>query len=113
MTAAHIADGITVSWRWNDSNSSVLTCVRSIRIIYKPVGGKEERLDVNKFRTTHTFPKWQCNMGCAITVNTLGVNGEITSKTCTTSGRTHNTVSLAHVLYLLPVQVTAAPTIYM
>jgi len=88
MTAALLADETAVSWRWNDSNdsnSSILTCVRSIRIIYQPVGSSEERHDVSKFRTTHTFPNWQCNMGCAITVNTLGVNGTITSKTCTTS----------------------------
>ena len=103
MTAAPTADGIAVSWRWNDSNdsnSSILTCVRSIRIIYQPLGGSEERHDVSKFRTTYTVPNWQCNMGCAITVNTLGVNGTITSKTCTTSGRTQNIILLAHVLYL-------------
>jgi len=52
VTAAPTADGIAVSWRWNDS---VLTCVRSIKIVYQPVGGNEERLDIEKSRTTYTL----------------------------------------------------------
>jgi len=85
VTAAPTADGIAVSWRWNDS---VLTCVRSIIIIYQPVGGNEEQFDIQKSRTTYTLRNRQCNMGCAIIIKSLDLNGSVTNTACTTSGRT-------------------------
>jgi len=87
VTAAPTADGIAVSWRWNDY--SVLTCVRSIKIVYQPVGSNEERFDIQKSKTTYTLRNRQCNMGCVIIVKSLDLNGSVTNSTaCTTSGRT-------------------------
>jgi len=66
----------------------VLTCVRSIKIVYQPVGGNEEQFDIQKSRTTYNLRNRQCNMGCAIIIKTLNLNGSVTSTACTTSGRT-------------------------
>jgi len=48
VTAAPTADGIAVSWRWNGSSSSVLTCVRNLKIIYQPVGDRNKYFDIPK-----------------------------------------------------------------
>jgi len=88
VTAASTADDIAVSWRWNGSSSSVLTCVRNLRIIYQPVGDKIKVFDVPKSATRFTLRHQQCNMGCAIIIRSIGVNGIATDKECTTSGRT-------------------------
>jgi len=88
VTAATTADVIAVSWRWNGSSSSVLTCVRSIKIIYQPVGDKNNSFDVAKSSTRFTLRGQQCNMGCAITIRSVDVNGIATDKECTTSGWT-------------------------
>ena len=87
MTAAPTADGIAVSWRWNGSSSSVLTCVRNLRIIYQPVGDKNKSLDIPKSSTNYTFRGQQCNMGCTIIIRSVDGNGTKTDKECTTSGR--------------------------
>ena len=87
VTAAPTADGIAVSWRWNGSSSSVLTCVRSIRIIYQPVGDKNKFFDVPKSSTRSTLRDQQCNMGCTIIIRSFPMNGTMTEKECTTSGR--------------------------
>ena len=83
VTAAPTANGTAVSWRWNDS---VLTCVRSIKVVYQPVGGNEEKFDIPKSRTTYTLTNQQCNMGCAIIIRSLALNGSVTNTACTTSG---------------------------
>jgi len=88
VTAASTADDIAVSWRWNGSSSSVLTCVRNLRIIYQPVGDKIKVFDVPKSATRFTLRHQQCNMGCTITIRSVDVNGIATDKECTTSGRT-------------------------
>jgi len=80
VTAAPTADDIAVSWRWNDSTSSVLTCVRNLRIIYQPVGDKNKSFDVGKSATRFTLRGQQCNMGCSITIRSVDVNGITTAK---------------------------------
>ena len=98
VTAAPTADGIAVSWRWNGSSSSVLTCIRNLRIFYQPVGNKSELFDVARSATRYTLRGQQCNMGCAITIRSVDVNGSVMNTTCTTSGRPRygqNTVSSA------------------
>jgi len=88
MTAAPTDDDIAVSWRWNGSSYSVLTCVRNLRIIYQPVGeDKNKSFDIPKSSTNFTFRGQQCNVGCAIIIRSVDVNGTNTEKECTTSGR--------------------------
>jgi len=86
VTAAPTADGIAVSWRWNDN---VLICIRSIKIVYQPVGGNEERFDIQKSRTTYSLRNRQCNMECTITIRSVDVNGSVMNTACATSGRTY------------------------
>ena len=88
VTAAPTADGIAVSWRWNGSSSSVLTCIRNLRIIYQPVGDKNKIFDIAKSATRLTLRGQQCTMGCTIIIRSIGVNRILTDKECTTSGRT-------------------------
>ena len=85
MTAAPTANGTAVSWRWIDS---ALTCVRNLRIVYQPVGDKNKSFDITKSETRFTLRGQQCNMGCTVIVRSIGVNGILTDKECTTSGRT-------------------------
>jgi len=87
VTAAPTADGIAVSWRWNGNISSVLPCIRSVRIIYQPVGDMNKSFDVPKSATRFTLRGQQCNMGCTIIIRTLEMNGMSTDKECTTLGR--------------------------
>jgi len=88
VTAAPTADGIAVSWRWNGSISSVLACVRNIKIIYQPVGDKNKSFDIKTSLTGLTLRGQQCNMGCTIIIRSVDVNGTSTDKECTTSGST-------------------------
>jgi len=88
VTAASTADGVAVSWRWNGSTSSVLTCVRNLRIIYQPVGDKNKSFDMPKSTTRFTLRGEQCTMGCAIIIRSFDLNGIVTDTECTTSGRT-------------------------
>ena len=87
VAAAPTADGIAVSWRWNGSISSVLACVRNIKIFYQPVGDKNKFFDVPKSSTRSTLRDQQCNMGCTIIIRSFPMNGTMTEKECTTSGR--------------------------
>ena len=88
VTAAPTADGIAVSWRWNGSISSVLTCIRNLRIIYQSVGDKNKIFDVAKSTTRFTLRGQLCNMGCTIIIRSVDVNGSDMNTACTTSGRT-------------------------
>ena len=111
VTAAPTADGITVSWRWNDN---VLICIRSIKIVYQPVGGNEEWFDIQKSKTICSLRNRQCNMGCAIIINSLDLNGSVTNTTCTTSGRTQicracSTKCTNNLLLLLHICLTLTP----
>ena len=88
VTTAPTADGIIVSWRWNDSISSVQSCIRNLKIIYQHVKEKNKPFDLNKTATRFTLRGQQCNMGCTIIVRSVDVNGTMTDKECTPSGRT-------------------------
>ena len=70
--------------------SSVLTCIRSLRIIYQHVGGRWTIFDIPKSTTRFTLRGQQCTMGCAIIIRSVDVNGSVTTinTACTTSGRT-------------------------
>jgi len=87
VTATPTAADIIVSWRWNDSISSVQSCIRNLKIIYQHVEKKNE-FDLEKTATRFTLKGQQCYMGCTIIVRSVDVNGTMTDKECTTSGRT-------------------------
>jgi len=98
VTAAPTADGIAVSWRWNGSISSVLTCVRNLKIIYQP---KNNSIDIPKSATRFTLRGKQCNMWCEIIIRSIGVIGTRTEKECTTSGRTQIWPTLFTKVYIM------------
>jgi len=74
------------------SSSSVLTCIRNLRIIYQPVGDKNKLFDIPKSATRFTLRGQQCNMGCAITISSVYVNGLVMNTACTTSGSVYITM---------------------